>query len=63
MPKSFSFLLCCVSNCDADKHNGVVNGLHIVGGIVWHGKNNRSFNYFILVVIHFENTAVECMSF
>jgi hypothetical protein len=34
IPKSFSFLLCCVSNCVADKHNGVVKGLHIVGGII-----------------------------
>jgi len=30
--------------CVADKHNGVVKGLHIVGGIVRLGKNNRSFN-------------------
>jgi hypothetical protein len=43
IPKSFSFLLCCVSNCVADKHN-VVKGLHVVGGMVRLGKKIRSFN-------------------
>ena len=74
IPKSLSFLLCCVSNCVADKCNGVVKGLHIVGGIVRLGKNNRSFNLihtgrntfskyscgmYVLLVLSFQFSKVE----